>query len=120
MCLQYCLYELVIFIHCKHYVPCCTLIIHSKSLSITQLSDYIRQWRRSMIRSKRREIGLSQSELARRIRKNKSYVSRLERKVNNYHPSMYTSSNYTSRIIIFSHSSTYSISCHSISISSTK
>ncbi|NFB69588.1 XRE family transcriptional regulator [Clostridium butyricum] len=88
MCLQYCLYELVIFIYCKHYVPCCTLIIHSKTLSITQLSDYIRQWRRTMIRSKRREIGLSQSELARRIRKNKSYVSRLERKVNNYHPSM--------------------------------
>lgn len=41
-----------------------------------------------MLRSKRRKRGLSQSELAKRIGKNKSYVSRLERKVNNYHPSI--------------------------------
>lgn len=41
-----------------------------------------------MLKSKRRKKGLSQSELARRIKKNKSYVSRLERKVDNYHPSL--------------------------------
>lgn len=41
-----------------------------------------------MIRSKRRKKGLSQSKLAKNLKIDKSHVSRLERKVKNYSPSL--------------------------------
>lgn len=41
-----------------------------------------------LIRHKRLKIGLSESELAKRLAINKSYLSRLERKVKGYNPSL--------------------------------
>lgn len=41
-----------------------------------------------MIRSNRRKRGLSQSDLARKLRINRTYVSKMERKVKGYHPSL--------------------------------
>jgi transcriptional regulator with XRE-family HTH domain len=41
-----------------------------------------------LIRHKRLKIGLSESELAKRLDINKSYLSRLERKVKGYNPSL--------------------------------
>lgn len=41
-----------------------------------------------MLRNKRRRKGLSQSKLAKNLKIDKSHVSRLERKVKNYSPSI--------------------------------
>ena len=41
-----------------------------------------------MLRYKWKKRGLSQSDLARKLRINRSYVSRLERKVKGYSPSL--------------------------------
>jgi transcriptional regulator with XRE-family HTH domain len=41
-----------------------------------------------MLRNKRRKKGLNQSQLAKRLQINRSYLSRLERKVEGYHPSL--------------------------------
>jgi len=41
-----------------------------------------------MLKHKRNKKGLSQSELAKRLKIHRSYVSRLERKVKNYSPSL--------------------------------
>lgn len=41
-----------------------------------------------MLRNERRKKGLNQSQLAKKLRINKSYLSRLERKVTGYHPSL--------------------------------
>jgi transcriptional regulator with XRE-family HTH domain len=41
-----------------------------------------------MIKNKRRKKGLSQSDLARRLRISRTYVSKMERKVKGYHPSL--------------------------------
>lgn len=39
-----------------------------------------------MLKHKRKRKGLSQSQLGRKIRKDKSYVSRMERKIKGYEP----------------------------------
>jgi transcriptional regulator with XRE-family HTH domain len=41
-----------------------------------------------MIKNKRRKKGLSQSDLARKLRISRTYVSKMERKVKGYHPSL--------------------------------
>ncbi|MDR3595154.1 MAG: helix-turn-helix transcriptional regulator [Clostridium sp.] len=43
----------------------------------------------TLLRCKRRIRGLNQSQLGKRIRKSKSYVSRLERKVKGYEPNLH-------------------------------
>ncbi|NFH70808.1 helix-turn-helix transcriptional regulator [Clostridium botulinum] len=43
----------------------------------------------TILRHKRKIKGLNQSQLGRRIRKSKSYVSRLERKVKKYEPNLH-------------------------------
>ncbi|AGX43997.1 helix-turn-helix domain-containing protein [Clostridium saccharobutylicum] len=43
----------------------------------------------TILKHKRRIRGLNQSQLGKRIRKSKSYVSRLERKVKGYEPNLY-------------------------------